>query len=159
LIDFIKFNVQQLTVVFVQSVSSFQTTEMIRRPFLVITTISTALLIVNISINLKVISRHFSSNKINAKDIKNLAENPLEFMNVDFYPKVTNYELKDWHDYEFLQREASRVGPGENGSGMILADPKDIAKNRKLFNVEGLSAHISDIISVNRSVPDVRNEL
>lgn len=66
------------------------------------------------------------------------------------------YERKDWHDWEFIEYEKSRQGPGEQGKPHVLTDPGDIELNEKLFPVEGLYAVISDKISVNRSVPDTR---
>ena len=72
------------------------------------------------------------------------------------YPVIKNYERKDWHDYEFMKYEAAREGPGEQGSPYTLTDPEDIQLNEKLFKIEGLFVVVSDKISVNRSVPDVR---
>lgn len=72
------------------------------------------------------------------------------------YPFARNYERKDWHDWEFIKYEKARQGPGEQGKPHVLTDPDDIAKNDKLFEVEGLYAVVSDKISANRSVPDTR---
>ena len=74
------------------------------------------------------------------------------------YPVLNNYERKDWHDYEFMKYEAARKGPGEQGEPYELTDPKDIKLNKELFKIEGLFVVVSDKISVNRSVPDVRIE-
>jgi len=82
--------------------------------------------------------------------------NQLAGVNDMKYPFATDYERKDWHDYEFIKYEAKRVGPGEQGKPFELTDPIDIALNNKLFQVEGLFVIVSDKISVNRSVPDVR---
>lgn len=72
------------------------------------------------------------------------------------YPFATNYDRKDWHDYAFIAYEKSRIGPGEHGQPVTLTDPKEIEENEKLKQSDGLSAVISDKISVLRSVPDVR---
>lgn len=72
------------------------------------------------------------------------------------YPVVQNYEKKDWHDWKFIEYEASRTGPGEQGRPYELTDPKEIELNEKLFKVEGNFVIVSDKISVNRSVPDTR---
>lgn len=72
------------------------------------------------------------------------------------YFEATSFEKKDWQDHAFIKYEASRVGPGEQGAPFELTDPKDIALNEKLFKVQGLYVVVSDKISVNRSVPDVR---
>jgi hypothetical protein len=129
---------------------------MFRLALLLLSSISVVLVVVNFSMNFKTFSTKI---KFKPKDLAMLVDNPLELINADFYTKITNYELKDWHDYEFMRYEASRIGLGENGKGINLTDPEDIRKNNELFEIEGLSAHISDVISVNRSVPDVRNEL
>ena len=55
-----------------------------------------------------------------------------------------------------MKYEAAREGPGEQGVPYALTDPKDIQLNEELFKIEGLYAIVSDKISVNRSVPDVR---
>lgn len=91
-------------------------------------------------------------------EIKSLVDNPLTLVNVRIYPEVTNYELKDWQDYKFIAYEASRSGPGENGTAVVLTDPGEIEINQKLFAIEGLNAYVSDKISVNRSLPDVRHK-
>lgn len=97
--------------------------------------------------------------RLNPNDILSLVENPLEILNIDVYPRVKSYKMKDWHDYKFIAYEASRVGLGENGTKVILTNPLDIAKNNEVIAVEGLSGHVSDLISVNRSVPDTRHFL
>ncbi|CRK97119.1 CLUMA_CG010516, isoform A, partial [Clunio marinus] len=72
------------------------------------------------------------------------------------YPAVESYEKKDWHDWKFIEYEASRTGPGENGKAFFLTDPEDIKKNEKIFEVEGLNGLVSDMIPLDRSVPDTR---
>jgi len=72
------------------------------------------------------------------------------------YAFATNYERKDWHDYEFINYEASRRGPGEQGERHELTDAADIARNEEIVNKEGLYGVVSDQISVNRSLPDPR---
>lgn len=72
------------------------------------------------------------------------------------YPKAMNYERKDWHDYEFIKYEAGRKGPGEQGQGVTLTDPKDIELDKILQPIEGLHVVVSDKISVNRSIKDTR---
>lgn len=72
------------------------------------------------------------------------------------YPIATSFDRKDWHDRKFIEYEMSRVGPGEQGEGHALTDPKDIELNEKISQTEGLFAIVSDRISVNRSLPDFR---
>lgn len=72
------------------------------------------------------------------------------------YPFAIDYKRKDWHDYEFVEYEKSRSGPGEHGIAHFLTDPDDIARNEEIFNTHGLFGLVSDQISVNRSLPDTR---
>lgn len=96
---------------------------------------------------------------IESNEIASLVENPLHLLNVKVYPEVESYELKDWHDYKFMAYEATRTGLGENGSEVILHDAREIKINDDLREIEGLNVYVSDKISVNRSIPDVRHEM
>lgn len=75
---------------------------------------------------------------------------------IKIYPKAMNYERKDWHDYEFMKYEASRQGPGEQGKGVKLTDPKEIELDRQLERIEGIHVVVSDKIPANRSLQDTR---
>ncbi|KAL2095402.1 hypothetical protein ACEWY4_010121 [Coilia grayii] len=61
---------------------------------------------------------------------------------------------KDWHDYEAIRRDAARTGNGEQGKPFPLtdADRVDMAYRENGFNI-----YVSDRISLNRSVPDIRH--
>lgn len=109
------------------------------------------------SINDSTLKRRVNE-KIQTNEIVKLVENPLMLANVKIYPEVENFELKDWHDYRFIEEEALRVGPGENGSAVLVTDPEEVKINDDLRKVEGLNVYVSDKISVNRSVPDVRHK-
>lgn len=104
------------------------------------------------------VHRNFVRRKIESMELKSLVENPLVLLNAHVYPEVESYELKDWHDYEFIAFERSRLGPGENGSAVILTDPKEIKLSDELREIEGLNVFVSDKISVKRSLPDVRHK-
>lgn len=65
----------------------------------------------------------------------------------------------DWHNYTLINSEKKRKGPGEQGKAFKLTKKADILKNSKLNVVNGYSAVASDIISVNRSVADIRHPL
>lgn len=65
----------------------------------------------------------------------------------------------DWHNWTHIEIEKSRKGPGEQGKAFKLTDPADIQKNNELNRVNGYWAVASDIISVNRSVADIRHPL
>lgn len=64
---------------------------------------------------------------------------------------------KDWHDYNFIEYEKNRMGFGEHGEPVSLGDEYNDA-SVKLFKLNGFNALLSDHISVNRSVPDIRHK-
>lgn len=63
----------------------------------------------------------------------------------------------DWHDYRMIDDEKSRSGPGEKGKPVNDVEPHEMEHNEKLFNENGYYGLISDKISVNRSVADIRH--
>ncbi|CAF0788992.1 unnamed protein product [Brachionus calyciflorus] len=65
---------------------------------------------------------------------------------------------KDWHDYAQIDQESQRKGPGEQGQGFML-DPKDSNSNlkRTLYSHNGFNALVSDKISLERSLNDIRH--
>ncbi|XP_011214220.2 N-acetylgalactosaminyltransferase 4 [Bactrocera dorsalis] len=67
-------------------------------------------------------------------------------------------EKKDWEDSEQMERDAKRKGLGEHGEAAYVKDEslKELEQEMSLDN--GFNALLSDLISVNRSVPDVRHE-
>uniref|UniRef100_A0A336L7D7 Polypeptide N-acetylgalactosaminyltransferase n=1 Tax=Culicoides sonorensis TaxID=179676 RepID=A0A336L7D7_CULSO len=62
----------------------------------------------------------------------------------------------DWHDYDYIKKEQERVGTGEQGKPSQL-DPGQDELQDKLFKRNGFNALLSDQISVNRSVLDIRH--
>lgn len=64
-----------------------------------------------------------------------------------------------WEDYDFIQYEASRVGPGEHGKKVILTDPEEIKKNDEWMAKEGFYVGVSDMISLSRALPDHRPDV
>lgn len=75
-----------------------------------------------------------------------------------FFGRNRNFENKkiDWHDYETIKKEESRTGIGEHGKSETL-DPKENELKDKLYRQNGFNALLSDKISLNRSVPDIRH--
>lgn len=65
----------------------------------------------------------------------------------------------DWHDHEAIKLEKAKTGPGEQGKAFKLTKPEDIDINNQLLKVNGYYARASDIISVNRSIADIRHPL
>ncbi len=78
-----------------------------------------------------------------------------------FFKQKHNVLMKkvDWHDQKHIAAEKARRGPGEQGKAFKLTDPNDLAINNQLLRVNGYWARASDIISVNRSVADIRHPL
>ena len=62
----------------------------------------------------------------------------------------------DWHDYAMIKIELARHGTGEQGKAESL-DPSEKSLEDDLFKRNGFNALLSDKISLNRSVPDIRH--
>lgn len=63
----------------------------------------------------------------------------------------------DWNDYELITKEKIRTGIGEGGiAGYLKEEEKDEAA--RIFLQNGFNAMLSDLISLNRSVPDIRHK-
>ncbi|XP_070554390.1 polypeptide N-acetylgalactosaminyltransferase 10-like [Ptychodera flava] len=63
---------------------------------------------------------------------------------------------RDWHDYKQIQADAQRHGPGEQGKPYILS-PEEKQRERQDFSKHGFNKHISDVISIDRAIPDIRD--
>lgn len=76
-----------------------------------------------------------------------------------FFRRSHNIEKTkiDWHDYKFIENEMKRVGPGEKGEAVNEVEPDEEALSQRLFDENGYYGLISDKISVNRSVADIRH--
>lgn len=62
----------------------------------------------------------------------------------------------DWHDYELIKLEEIKKGVGEHGKAEKL-DESEKDLQEKLFRKNGFNALLSDKISLNRSIPDIRH--
>ncbi|XP_010772388.1 polypeptide N-acetylgalactosaminyltransferase 10, partial [Notothenia coriiceps] len=60
----------------------------------------------------------------------------------------------DWHDYEAMMRDAARSGNGEQGKPFPLTETDRVDQ---AYRENGFNIYISDRISLNRSVPDIRH--
>jgi polypeptide N-acetylgalactosaminyltransferase len=76
-----------------------------------------------------------------------------------FFDKPTNVMgMKiDWHNYRQMADEKRRTGIGENGQPASLSSRNE-EQEKKASLENGFNALLSDKISVNRSVPDLRHE-
>ncbi|KAJ8266858.1 hypothetical protein GJAV_G00135500 [Gymnothorax javanicus] len=61
---------------------------------------------------------------------------------------------KDWHDYERIKRDAARSGNGEQGKPFPLTDADRVDQ---AYRENGFNIYVSDRISLNRSVADIRH--
>ncbi|KPP74050.1 hypothetical protein Z043_106829 [Scleropages formosus] len=61
---------------------------------------------------------------------------------------------KDWHDYEAIRRDAARSGNGEQGKAFPLTDADRVDQ---AYRENGFNIYVSDRISLNRSLPDIRH--
>ncbi|KAJ1128497.1 hypothetical protein NDU88_006875 [Pleurodeles waltl] len=61
---------------------------------------------------------------------------------------------KDWHDYEALRRDLERTGNGEQGKPYPLTDADRVDQ---AYRENGFNIYVSDNISLNRSLPDIRH--
>jgi len=64
--------------------------------------------------------------------------------------------LIDWHNWEQIQEESQRVGPGEQGKAVVISQNEE-SKHSDLFRSNGFSGWASDKISLDRAVPDIRH--
>ncbi|XP_033834170.2 polypeptide N-acetylgalactosaminyltransferase 10-like [Periophthalmus magnuspinnatus] len=60
----------------------------------------------------------------------------------------------DWHDYDAMKRDASRSGNGEQGKAFPLSDADRVDQ---AYRENGFNIYVSDRISLNRSLPDIRH--
>ncbi|CAF2929979.1 unnamed protein product [Rotaria sp. Silwood2] len=64
----------------------------------------------------------------------------------------------DWHDYELIDRENARQGLGERGTGVEpSAQERNSPQFKQLYGENGFNAFISNNISLDRSVKDIRH--
>ncbi|ETN64529.1 n-acetylgalactosaminyltransferase [Anopheles darlingi] len=64
----------------------------------------------------------------------------------------------DYNDYQQLALDRERVGPGEQGKAATLSPAEsDSEQRKKLYLQNGFNALLSDKISINRSIADLRH--
>lgn len=68
------------------------------------------------------------------------------------------YRKIDWHDYEQIEQDNARTGPGEGGAGVEpSAQERSTSEFQRLYRENGFNAFISNNISLDRSVKDIRH--
>ncbi|XP_002014996.2 N-acetylgalactosaminyltransferase 4 [Drosophila persimilis] len=67
-------------------------------------------------------------------------------------------ERRDWHDYAAMEADKLRSGLGEHGLPAEIENPDEKELEQQMYRKNGFNGLLSDMISVNRSVPDVRLE-
>lgn len=72
-------------------------------------------------------------------------------------PKNEKMLKIDWHDNKYIAFESRRRGIGEHGEAAHLP-PEDESQRKVLFNQNGFNGLLSDKISLNRSVKDIRHK-
>lgn len=68
--------------------------------------------------------------------------------------RADGQQRRDWHDYEAIRRDAARTGNGEQGKPFPLTDADRVDQ---AYRENGFNIYVSDRISLNRSVPDIRH--
>lgn len=63
-------------------------------------------------------------------------------------------ERIDWHDWKLIEMEASRSGLGEHGAAAYLSSYPPHSKD--INETFGYNGYLSDKISLNRSLRDLR---
>lgn len=113
--------------------------------------------LVMIAINKAVLESAVSSSKnsIFSSDFGN-KNTPFLIRRINSYSNFILDKI-DWTDYKYLELEANRAGNGERGEPTILSeDQLELSKTlAKDFSYNVLT---SDMISLDRSIPDVRHE-
>lgn len=71
------------------------------------------------------------------------------------HPRINDTKI-DWNNYTFYNEEQNRVGFDENGYPSIIRELHAKRRNFTLFMEYGFDAVLSDEISVNRPIIDVR---
>lgn len=103
----------------------------------------------------KDIARLFPSEDIRHDVEGNEIENAQRLRMADLIVENDGEKI-DWHDYEAMEKDSKRVGIGEGGKRATL-DAEYRTLETKMFRQNGFNALLSDSISVNRSIPDIRN--
>lgn len=64
-----------------------------------------------------------------------------------------------WEDWDFINYERSRMGPGEHGEPWNVTDPEELKKNLESVAKEGFFVDANQKMSLTRSLPDHRPKM
>lgn len=96
--------------------------------------------------------------KAEARVQKNIQDNELEKAQEKQIADLETSAVRiDWHDRDAMTRDLNREGLGEQGKKAYLEN-HDTDREKLMYRQNGFNAMLSDAISVNRSVPDIRYE-
>ncbi|XP_015113732.1 N-acetylgalactosaminyltransferase 6 isoform X2 [Diachasma alloeum] len=70
--------------------------------------------------------------------------------------KASRSAKLDWHNLKLINEESKRTGMGEQGRPATLP-PSSSPLRDKLYQTNGFNAALSDLIALNRSIPDIRH--
>lgn len=73
------------------------------------------------------------------------------------HPKNIGAKKIDWNDYKFLGLEKARAGIGEHGVASSVPASQE-HERKMLYDQNGFNGLLSDMISLNRSVKDIRHK-
>lgn len=72
----------------------------------------------------------------------------------DDYVNDKGSERRDWHDHEQIRQDHDRIGNGEQGKPFQMTDGDRVDQ---AYRENGFNIYVSDKISLNRSLPDIRH--
>lgn len=96
------------------------------------------------------------SSEFNSANFFKYYKEPVSFF--DGPPKNIEGIKIDWHDYKQISDDAARIGLGEQGRVAKLNDTFDEEYVSRTFKMNGYDGVLSDQISLNRSLSDVRHK-
>lgn len=86
-------------------------------------------------------------------------ESPLHSIKGDNISSAAKGKYRDWNDYKLMLKERGRKGFGESGRGVNASVWGDDAQQSKLRELYMYNARLSDAISVERSLEDLRSDV
>ncbi|ETE60718.1 Polypeptide N-acetylgalactosaminyltransferase-like 6, partial [Ophiophagus hannah] len=79
---------------------------------------------------------------------------PVRFGDGQLYTWTDGLKRKDWHDYERIQKDAMRLGKGEQGKPYPVTEEES---DDSAYRENGFNIFVSNNIALERSLPDIRH--